>query len=117
EALADRAQQLLNSIGYVEPAVDSASGFVCCDTRVEEDLNQYEPARHAEIVASHRPPAIAFWYRQHRKAFALANGDYERPTETPPRNFEPGMILVKLDALGRLLRLQVQPWSSETSKQ
>jgi tRNA A-37 threonylcarbamoyl transferase component Bud32 len=113
EALADRAQQFLKSVGYTDPPSDVASGFFCCDYSNEDKLKPLEPAQRAEILRSHQPAVVRFWYRQHTKGFPEGDGRFARPTEMSPPNFEPGMILVNLDATGRLLRLQVQPWETE----
>ena len=115
EALADRAQQFLKSVGYPETPGDVASGFYCCDHSNEENLNKLDPAKRAETLASHRPPVIRFWYRQHLKSFPPGNGPCARPTETSPPNFQSGMVLVNLDATGRLLRLQVKPWKTDSA--
>jgi serine/threonine-protein kinase len=115
EALADRAQQLLKSHGYTDAPSDVASGFYCCNHANEENVKQLDAARRAEILASHQPPVLHFWYRQHLKPFGPADGPFDRPTETSPPNFEAGMAAVNLDATGRLLRLQVQPWKTDSS--
>jgi hypothetical protein len=115
EALADRAQQFLKSVGYTDSPREVASGFFCCDYRNDETLKLLEPARRAEVLASHQPPVIRFWYRQHLNAFGPGDGPFAQPTETSPPNFEAGMVLVDLDATGRLLRLQVQPWKTDVA--
>ena len=107
DALADRAQQLLKTIGYPEEPRSRDYEFTCCDQQAVEALYRYPPARRAEILASHRPAIRSFQYHQHR-------------AESLPRDFvglstlarsEPGMIVEQLDALGRLLRLEVRPWA------
>src|SRR5262249_9040797 len=114
EALADRAQQLLKSLGYSDPARDFASGFSCCDRSIDENLKPLSPAQRTKILESHQPPVMHFWYRQHLKSFGSGDGPFGRPTETSPPNFEAGMVLVNLDATGRLFRLQVQPWKADS---
>src|SRR5262245_3149748 len=115
EALADRAQQFLKSVGYADSPREVASGFFCCDYGNDEALKQLEPARRVEVLASHQPPVIRFWYRQHLNAFGPGDGPFAQPTETSPSNFQAGMVLVNLDATGRLLRLQVQPWKTDVA--
>ena len=108
EALVDRAQQLLTAIGYSEEPRSRDYEFTCCDQQAVEALYRYPAMRRAEILASHRPAIRSFQYHQHR-------------AESLPRDFvglstlaraEPGMIVEHLDALGRLLRLEVRPWAT-----
>jgi hypothetical protein len=113
EVLANRAQEILASIGYTEPPADSSWSFACCDYSNERALTQMDPAKRAEVLASHRPAVMHFWYRQHRAKIKGGIGAYGRPSEVVPPNHEPGMILTDLDATGRLLRLQVEPWQSD----
>ena len=103
DALADRAQQLLKTIGYPEEPQSRHYEFTCCDQQAIEALYRYPRSRRAEILASHRPAIRSFQYHQHR-------------TESLPRDLtglsalvrsEPGMIFERLDAMGRLLRLEV----------
>ncbi|MEO5922273.1 MAG: protein kinase [Bryobacteraceae bacterium] len=116
DVLAYNAQQFLGKIGYTTPPADSAWALNCCDRSNEEALRKMDPARRKEVLASHQPAVIHFWYRQHLQAFPSGDGAYGRPTETSPPNSEPGMILVDLDATGRLLRLQVQPWTEQPTE-
>jgi serine/threonine-protein kinase len=112
DALAEISQQVLQRAGYTKAPADSAYGFSCCDNVIEADIRKLPPDRQAAIIASHRPALIHFWYRQHGDAFGAGEGRYERPTETSPANSELGMMRVDLDATGRLLRLEVQPWDT-----
>jgi len=116
DVLAYNAQQFLGKIGYTTPPADSAWALNCCDRSNEEALRKMDPARRKEVLASHQPAILHFWYRQHLQAFPSGDGAYGRPTETSPPNSEPGMILVDLDATGRLLRLQVQPWTEQPTE-
>ena len=67
------------------------------------------PRRAAtEILASHRPAIRSFQYHQHRianrcRGISSGSAHWHRS--------EPGMIFARLDALGRLLRLEVRPWA------
>ena len=117
DVLAYNAQQLLGKLGYTTPPADSAWDLNCCDHSNEEALKKMDPARRKAVLASHQPPVVQFWYRQDLQPFPT-NGDaaYGRPTETTPPNSEPGMILIQLDATGRLLRLQVQPWLEQPAQ-
>ncbi len=115
DALAEISQQVLKRVGYTEAPADSVYGFSCCDSEVETEIRALPSDKQSAVIASHRPALIHFWYRQHRGAFAAGDGQYGRPTEMSPSNSEPGMIRVDLDAMGRLLRLEVQPWETNAA--
>ncbi len=112
EALAFRAQDVLKQLGYPEKPKGSAYGFDCCD---EANLRfaEQQGSRRDAILASHQPPVLRFWYRQHQGSFwpvfapgATAGGtiSYDFPANT-----EPGMIRMALDAEGRLIALEARP--------
>jgi serine/threonine-protein kinase len=108
DALADRAQELLTTIGYAEKPRSRDYAFTCCDRQAVEVLYHYHPARRGEILASHRPAIRSFQYHQHR-AESLPRDFVEFSTLARP---EPGMIVEQLDAMGRLSRLEVTPWAT-----
>jgi hypothetical protein len=110
DALADRAQQLLETIGYPDEPRSKDYEFTCCDQQAIEALYRYPPARRAEILASHRPAIRSFQYHQHR-AESLPR-DLVWPSTRLTSEPEPGMIVEQLDAMGRLLRLDVSPWAT-----
>ncbi len=116
DVLADRAQQFLATIGYTTSPADTAWSLSCCDRSNEDNLKKMDAATRDKVLASHRPPVIHFWYRQSLQPFGAGDGAYGRPTETSPPNSEPGMILVDLDATGRLLSLQVEPWTDQPAQ-
>jgi serine/threonine-protein kinase len=121
DGLAFRARQILQQVGYAEEPFD-AYGFAWKDdaTAVEANARRYGPANANEILVSHRPPMATFWYRQHRRelfttAFANAVAAPGVLTEDQPPLADPGMVLVELDPLGRLTRLDVRPWIDEAA--
>jgi hypothetical protein len=124
DAMAYRARQILQQLGYTEPPFKSAYGFDCCDRSNFEYASNQSESRRDVILASHRPPVLRFWYRQHRAqiwATPYLDGrpehefggiDYELPANT-----EPGMIRLALDAKERLIALEVRPWKSAAPDQ
>src|SRR5262249_46319846 len=100
-------------LGYSETPKQTAYGFECCDTSYVRFLVARNLADRDEILASHQPAVIRFWYRQHRdeirpEASFLTGGTI---TNNSPPNIEPGMIRMTLDANGRLVGLDVRPWA------
>jgi hypothetical protein len=118
EALAFHAQDLLKHLGYAAKPKDSGYGFDYVDRGYARYLNHTAPARLNELLATHRPAVISFWYRQHHDDFQvdsflpfgyLVNGDNDVLGYDSPTNSEPGMIRLRLDPKGRLIALEVRP--------
>jgi hypothetical protein len=122
DGLAFRARQILQQLGYPEEPFN-AYGFSCCDNAaVSANAKQYG-SRQDEILASHRPPMVTFWYRQHlREIFTRAPLPSRAFFYTPgilaadqPPLAEPGMIRVQLDPDGRLTQLDVRAWTDDAA--
>jgi serine/threonine-protein kinase len=115
DVLADRSQRILAALGYkAEPAARKYN-FACCNRSLAPDLKKLSTADQDVVLKNRQPPLEHFWYREHRAPFDWADGRYGSPTETSPPNYAAGMRMVQLDAEGRLLRLQVQPWEFNDS--
>jgi serine/threonine-protein kinase len=108
DALTFQARSLLEDLGYTEVPAATTGGWLCCDDQARQSLERLSPDERDERLAGHRPPVIQYFYRQHRAAFRLGYVAYD----TPP-NTEPGMIKLRLDATGRLLELEVEPWAED----
>jgi serine/threonine-protein kinase len=111
--LADRARQIVQSLGYTDAPGDVAYGFV----RVA-DYSQYLLANPAQAtrdrLRSGRPAAIAFWYRTSPRAIVPTGGTPRVNYADPPYTVS-GMIGVQLDPEGRLLDLNVVPPQVESA--
>ena len=104
EALAEHARDILRSVGYSEPPVDTAIGF-------------YEGKAFLRYIAEHdksktrwdnlETGAFVFWYRGSPRPLAAGNTFSETPipgvvwTDDPPLDVF-GMTLVELNPLGDL---------------
>ena len=111
EALAERARDILRSVGYSEPPADTAIGF-------------YESNLFLRYIADHdksktrwdnlETGAFVFWYRGSPRPLATANVFSSSPglgivwVDDPPLD-RSGMTLVRLNPLGRLTQLIVIP--------
>ncbi len=111
DALADRARQILQSVGYPGPPVDTATGF-------------YEGNEFLRYVREHdkskarwdnlETGAIVFWYRSSprpmatRLTFSSAPVDGSVWTDDPPLDVS-GMTLLQLNPRGALMQLIVVP--------
>jgi Protein kinase domain len=111
EELAGHAREILQSVGYSEPPVDTAMGF-------------YEGKDFLRYIAAHdksntrwdhlETGAVVFWYRGSPRPLAGGNPFSGAPpgasvwTDDPPLDVS-GMTLVRLNPLGRLTQLIVVP--------
>ena len=111
DALAERARNILQSVGYSEPPVDTAIGF-------------YEGTEFLNYIAEHdksktrwdnlETGAFVFWYRGSPQPLATATAISDAPglgfvwTNDPPLDVS-GMTLVRLNPLGRLTQLIAVP--------
>ena len=105
EALADRAQELLRSVGYDEPPGDIAYGFG--HDRKSLDTLERESAGW-ERLSDARPAAMYFWYRQGSERLSPGDGLGKVSPWDPPAH-TPGTANVVLDTQARLLQLLVVP--------
>ena len=113
EALARRARDILQSVGYSEPPVDTAMGF-------------YEGTEFLRYIAEHdksktrwdnlETGAFVFWYRGSPRPLAARDMFSDAPiaiwgsvwTDDPPLDVS-GMTLVQLNPLGRLTQFIAVP--------
>jgi serine/threonine-protein kinase len=117
EALAERARDILRSVGYSEPPVDTAMGF-------------YGGREFLRYIADHdqsktrwdnlETGAFVFWYRGSPRPLAARYFHSAAPmlgfvwTDDPPLDVS-GMTLVKLNPLGRLTQFIAIPPQVEQS--
>jgi serine/threonine-protein kinase len=111
DGLAERAQQLLKSLGYTEQFGRIDYGFSCCDQDAVANVRSYEPARREEILASHRPPIILFYYRS-APSLSVVGSIFHASNPFPDRtdytrDILSGVHLV-MNADGKLIRLEAR---------
>jgi predicted Ser/Thr protein kinase len=115
QVLAFQAQQMLKQFGYGESPRDTAYGFDCCNDANLDFVNRFEPARRDELLRTHQPPTIRFWYRQNQRDRFLAEEIFDNTLPNgmiaydSPANAEPGMLRMAMDPTGRLTELEVRP--------
>jgi hypothetical protein len=113
EALAERAQNILQSVGYSDAPVDTAMGF-------------YEGNAFLRYIAEHdksktrwdnlETSAFVFWYRGSPRPLAVRSVSFSSDspiagfvwTDDPPLDIS-GMTFVSLNPLGRLTQFIVVP--------
>src|SRR4029077_18253948 len=66
--LADRADQILTSLGFPERPRDRAYGFALADDYIEWLRNTRLNAHRWDTLAAGSPPGVRFWYRTSPRA-------------------------------------------------
>jgi len=115
EVLAEKAREILATLGYPERPGDSEGLFTLDGEFLALVRGQSESPERWETLARARPGPLHFVYRQSPgELVALRStirgfgpGEAGRVTENDPPSVQPGMIDLRLDSLGRLLGLQV----------
>ena len=113
DALALKARDLAEKLGYFENHADRSHGFEI-DNALETYLRDHpNPARTGNWLAAARPAFTRFWYRESPRPLVtaeifsdLAPGMVSR--EDPPMNVA-GMYTVTLDTKGRLIQFDAVP--------
>ena len=112
--LADRAEELRQSLGFVEPVGDRASGFAYDDAYLRWAAEQSTGASRWASLPVGRPAALRFWYRTSpRPLLPLGKGNPVNPGD--PALQLHGMTTTVLDTKGRLLRFESAPAQVEAA--
>ena len=106
--LADRAREILASVGMDAPLRDTAGGF-----RTRSELLRWISTTSDDVdrwdrLARFPFQAVTYWYRQSPEPL-VPIGLTARVTRSDPAPIEPGMVQVELDTSGRLVTLEAVP--------
>ena len=118
EVLADKARELIQSLGYTAPPGDSASGFYFNQNFLHAVEKDDKPLPQWYEIARSRPAVLTFWYRQSPEPMlprGLTDGILIPGTidEDDPQQTMSGMIDVRLDPQGRLVYFEEMPPEKE----
>ena len=114
EALVERSKEIVRTFGYLEKPLGTAWGL-SENTDYLRWVEEHDKSKDRwKDIAVGRPAAIYFWYRQSPAALIperFRGGDAGNLviTESDPPPTKTGMIGVKLDTLGRLIRFEAVP--------
>jgi serine/threonine-protein kinase len=117
EALAERAKEVLRSVGYSEPPADSALGFYEGNDFLRY-VNEHDPSKTRWDNMEYGP--FVFWYRSSPRPLGARFFATDAPvggavwTDDPPLDVS-GMTLVQLTPRGHLVHLVVVPAQVEDS--
>ncbi len=112
QVLEASAQEIVANLGYTQPPVDRASGFIM-DLSYPQWLDENTvPLERYEALREGRPAVGIYWWRSSPRLMipsATFMGAAGLVTRSEPAVNVPGMILVTLDLRGRLRFLEVVP--------
>jgi predicted Ser/Thr protein kinase len=114
EVLAEKARELIQSLGYTAPPGDSADAFDFNQDFLDSIEKTDKPLPQWDEIARSRPSPLKFWYRQSPEPMLphimrnemLIPGDIQENDPTPTMS---GMIDVRLDPEGRLTYFEAVP--------
>jgi serine/threonine-protein kinase len=114
DVLSDRARDIVRTLGYTDPPIDTMYGFGLETEYVDHLAREQRSHPGWDALRSGPPYAVGFWYRQSPRPLAPGNPvdgvDYDDP---PPLNT--GMIRLRLDPEGRLREFEAVPPEQDTA--
>jgi len=114
--LIDRAEELRQSLGYAEPAIDQASGFSYDTSYLNWNRKNGEGEAPWRALAEGRPAALVFWRRTSPTPLIPLN-PINIADEGDPALEIAGMTRITLDTKGRLVSLAGVPPQLESKAQ
>jgi serine/threonine-protein kinase len=118
DVMEDKARTLVGKLGYTETPADSGGGFTNNLPYLKHVVEEGKWADERQLLDAARPAAVTYWYRQSPEPFSPIWVADERRGENgflkfdnPPHD-TPGMVMVRVDARGRLLALLAVPDSN-----
>jgi hypothetical protein len=110
-----KARDLIASLGFTQPPVDSLSSFDIHEAYLRHVYRDMPPKEWKDAIVAAQPAAIRFRYRQSPaplpKVHLGSIGDWFK--DPPP--ILPGMVDISLDPRGRLVAFQAVPEESALS--
>jgi serine/threonine-protein kinase len=114
EVLAQKARDAIRALGYIDPPVDEAQGFMWDQPYIEYVRATDKPAPQWKAVLAARPSPLTFWYRRSNTSMTgvMFHSDLLTPgivhTDDPPP-IDSGMLQLNLDHNGRVTYLEAIP--------
>jgi len=106
--LADRAQQIVRSLGYTDRIVDAASDFMFAEEYIRWIADHDQSPQRWETLRAGTPAAVEFWYRTSPRLLVAGRQQLSVTPADPPLTVS-GMTLVVLDTEGRLQEFHAVP--------
>ena len=112
DVLADRADQIRQSIGYVDAPSDTHHGFTANQEYLSWATKSISAEDRSRYLVSGRPAALQFWYRT-SPAVLVPRSPLASVNSTDPQLAINGMTLVVTDTMGRLTQFAAVPPQQE----
>ncbi|MBD3162472.1 MAG: protein kinase, partial [Candidatus Eisenbacteria bacterium] len=106
--LEGRAAELIRSFGYAETPADRASGLMYDRSLLADRLSRIQETGVWDDIEDVRPPLVHYWYRQSPRHLDPVDPDGIVSPTDPPQRIS-GMVQIRLDGEGRLIRLEAVP--------
>jgi serine/threonine-protein kinase len=109
------ARTVIDKLGYTDPPADSGGGFTNNLSYLKHVVQKGTWAGERQHLDAARPVPVMYWYRQSPQPFspiwvADERRDWNgRLTSNNPPHDTPGMVMVRVDARGRLVGLLAVP--------
>jgi eukaryotic-like serine/threonine-protein kinase len=111
----DKARTVVRGLGYTDPPADSGGGFTNNVPYLKQVVEDGKWADERQHLNAARPAVITYWYRQSPQVFSpIWVADQRRDDNgrllpsNPPHDIH-GMVMVQVDARGRLVGLVAVP--------
>jgi len=115
DSLADRARDILATIGYSGTPTDTARGLSIDFDAVNQIARTSTAASRWDELNKRVAPVMLFWHRSSPQLL-VPFGSSARPTAYDPPTTLPGMTRMTLDDTGRLVEFEgVPPWREQPS--
>lgn len=115
DVMEDKARTLVGKLGYTNPPADSGGGYTNNLPYLAQVVEEGKWVHERQHLDAARPAAVTYWYRQSPEPFSPIWVADERRGENGYLKFDnpphdtPGMVMVRVDARGRLLALLAVP--------
>jgi serine/threonine-protein kinase len=107
EVLAERANQIVNKLGYTDAPKDTVYGYEQDSSYLNYAEREDTSPDRFEKIRTGQPIALYFWYRASPR-YLVPNAGNEVNFFDPPNDIS-GMISIALDVRGRLIEFKAVP--------
>lgn len=108
DVLADRAQEMVRTLGYTDVPADTAHGFTAATDYLRFALERGDGAATRERLRTGRPAGLLFWYRSSPRELVPV-GYEDRVSASNPPSIISNMRSVAIDTDGRLVEFHAVP--------
>jgi serine/threonine-protein kinase len=104
-----KAREIIEDAGYPDTPVDRAHGFALDNDRLQYARDNEGAGGNWDPLIEQHPGPVRFWYRESPRYMSPINFEGMAVTEMDPVPIIGGMVNLRLDPQGRLIRLVAIP--------